>query len=570
MLSSVLESCHCMLLIWLFFAFQPKPAVAPGLGEGFWHTRGSQIVDASNNPVRIAGINWYGFESAQQAPGGLDTQDYRTILQTIHRSGYNAIRIPLSNQMVETPIVPTAIRYTGRDGEINTALKGLNSLQVLDKIIAYAGEQGLKVILDNHRSEAGDGAELSGLWFTQGYPESAWIVDWQMLARRYANDPTVLGFDLRNEPHNAASNGACWSCGGANDWHLAAQRAGNAVLSINPRLLIFVEGVDMFDNDFYWWGGNLEGVHSAPVKLSVPNQLVYSAHDYGPTESGQSWFTPEMSPKSLSAVWMRHWGYISQQGIAPVWLGEFGADAASTANPATPPTAAEALESRWFQALVQFLNTQPRINWTYWAANATDHYGMMSSAYDNIKDSSRQDALTSLQFPLRIGLKPTGKASSQSSTRNHVGGITIIEPAYAATAPQSAPLATSLATPPAPAVAPANTPAPTVDSDLRCHISYTDLNDWKSGFTSGIVIHNTGASPIDGWTLSWTFDGNQKISQIWNARYAVEGSTITLTNESWNATIAPNGEQAGIGFNADYTTQNHIPNRFYLNGTLCK
>ena len=39
-----------------------------------------------------------------------------------------------------------------------TDLKGLNSLQVLDKIIAYAGQVGLKVILDDHRSEAGESA----------------------------------------------------------------------------------------------------------------------------------------------------------------------------------------------------------------------------------------------------------------------------------------------------------------------------------------------------------------------------------------------------------------------------
>ncbi len=38
--------------------------------------------------------------------------------------------------------------------------------------------------------------------------------------------------------------GACGDCGGTYDWHLAAQRAGNAVLAVNPHLLIFVEGID--------------------------------------------------------------------------------------------------------------------------------------------------------------------------------------------------------------------------------------------------------------------------------------------------------------------------------------
>src|SRR5581483_1297070 len=36
-------------------------AAAAGVGAGYWHTSGNQILDSSGNPVRIAGINWYGF-----------------------------------------------------------------------------------------------------------------------------------------------------------------------------------------------------------------------------------------------------------------------------------------------------------------------------------------------------------------------------------------------------------------------------------------------------------------------------------------------------------------------------
>jgi aryl-phospho-beta-D-glucosidase BglC (GH1 family) len=83
---------------------------------------------------------------------------------------------------------------------INADLRGLNSLQVLDRIVAYAGSIGLKIILDHHRSEAGNSAEANGLWYTAAYPESAWIADWVALARRYAGNATVIGFDLHNEP----------------------------------------------------------------------------------------------------------------------------------------------------------------------------------------------------------------------------------------------------------------------------------------------------------------------------------------------------------------------------------
>ena len=506
----------------------------PGLGDGFWHTHGNQILDSANRPVRIAGINWYGFEGNAAVPGGLGQQDYRTIIQTIHHSGYNTIRIPFSNQMVESPTIPTEIKFTNHSGTpINVDLKGLNSLQILDKIIAYAGEQGLKVILDNHRSEAGDGTGLSGLWFTQGYQEPAWIADWQMLARRYASDPTVLGMDLRNEPHNAAANGACWGCGGANDWRLGAERAGNAILAINPHLLIFVEGVDAYENDFYWWGGNLEGVRTSPVRLAVANQLVYSAHDYGPIESGQPWFTPTMTDASLNAVWAKHWAYISQENIAPVWLGEFGVSIAASPD---NPTIAEAMEAKWFQSIIQFLHDNPPVGWTYWPLNGSDRYGLLNANYDDIKDSGRQNALSTIQFPLGIGLRSSSQTTQTAST------------------------------PPPSSALGAN---PAAD-ETQCRVTYTNSKDWKTGFSAALVIRNTGAAPITGWQLSWTWDGTQKIDQLWSARYAQIGPTITVINETWNAVIPPAGELTGIGFNATYSGQNHAPTKFYLNGTLCK
>ena len=158
----------------------------------------------------LPGVNWSGFETRRGVPGGLMLQDYREILRTIKDQGYNTVRLPLSNEMLESPVIPSEIAYTADGESINGDLRGLNSLQILDRIVAAAGSAGLKIILDNHRSEAGDSAEANGLWYTASYPEAAWIGDWVMLAKRFHQDATVIGMDLRNEPHNASSTGACW------------------------------------------------------------------------------------------------------------------------------------------------------------------------------------------------------------------------------------------------------------------------------------------------------------------------------------------------------------------------
>src|SRR5271157_5616432 len=137
-------------------------------GAGYWHTSGSKIVDANGVTVRLAGINWYGAETPDYLVHGLWAQDYKTVLNTIKSLGYNVIRIPFSNQLVESNPVPTNYTSYVNGGVVNSQLVGQTALQDLDTIIAYAGSIGLRVILDNHRSEAGETNEASGLWYTRG------------------------------------------------------------------------------------------------------------------------------------------------------------------------------------------------------------------------------------------------------------------------------------------------------------------------------------------------------------------------------------------------------------------
>jgi endoglucanase len=228
-------------------------------GAGYWHTSGRQILDAAGQPVRIAGGNWFGFETDIHVVHGLWARDYKSMIDQMKSLGYNTIRMPYSDDILKPGTMPGSINHDGK----NTDLRGLTSLQVLDRIVAYAGQAGLKIVLDRHRPDA---AGQSALWYTASVPESTWIANLKSLAARYKGNPTVVGIDLHNEPHDPA----CWGCGDtARDWRLAAQRAGNAVLSVNPELLIMVEGVQSHNGVNGWWGGNLMGVAQYPVQLDV-------------------------------------------------------------------------------------------------------------------------------------------------------------------------------------------------------------------------------------------------------------------------------------------------------------
>ena len=502
---------------------------ASGAGAGYWHTSGNQILDSNGSPVRIAGVNWYGFETPDEIAHGLWAQDYHTIIGDIKNLGYNTIRIPFSDQMAETPIVPQNLSFYNT-GPINTDLKGLNSLQILDKIIAYAGQEGLKVILDDHRSEAGESAEQNGLWYTSAYPSSAWVNDWVTLAKRYAGNPTVVGFDLRNEPHTPAGDtyaqGATWGTGDpATDVRLAYEQAGNAILAVDPGALIFCEGIGENPTasggiNSTWWGGDLALAGQYPVTLSSPGHVVYSAHDYGPSLFQQTWFNSSTTPASLDAVWNANWGYLYSQGTAPVWVGEFGTDnTASDVQSSTPGS-----QGQWFSSLVSYLAADPWMGWTYWALNGEDPYDLLDGSYDPTPVSAaKQSLLASIQFPL-----PGAGTGSPSPT-----------------------------------------PAPTSSSPaLACSAAYTVVNSWSGGFQAQIVLTDTGTAPIDGWTLTWTFPGDQRIGSLWNATYTQSGEQVAAAAEPYNATIAPSGTVT-IGFTGTFTASDSSPTTFVVNGTTC-
>ncbi|HEY1256187.1 MAG TPA: cellulase family glycosylhydrolase [Terracidiphilus sp.] len=419
-------------------------------GAGYWHTSGSKILDSNGDEVRMAGINWYGFETPDYIVHGLWAQDYHTVLNTIKSLGYNVIRIPFSNELVESNPVPSNYTTYADGGPVNQALYGQTALADLDTIVSYAGSIGLRVILDNHRSEAGETNEANGLWYTSAYPQSNWIADWETMATRYSaskftfnGNPTVIGFDLRNEPHlsgSGATTGSCWtgdtSTNGcpvtltSQNWPVAAEAAGNAVLAINPKLLIFVEGNDCYSGVCGWQGGNLIGVANYPVKLNVANQLVYSAHDYGPNLYQQTWFNGSTTAANLDATWNKYWGYISADGTAPVWLGEFGTDNTSTDIENTAPGS----QGQWFESLVGYLQNNPSINWTYWALNGEDTYGLLDGSYDATPGSAlKQSELESIQFPLGgtpsqgFAIKSSVSALSVAQGGNGTATITITD-----------------------------------------------------------------------------------------------------------------------------------------------
>ena len=348
-----------------------------------------KLVASDGHEVRLTGVNWFGLETPNFAPHGLWARNWRDMLDQVIAAGFNAIRLPFSNQALEVGSLANSI-----DTQKNPDLQGLNGMQVMDRIVEGAGRRGLAIVLDRHRPSADAQSEL---WYTDRVSEAQWIDDWTMLARRYRAQPAVVAADLHNEPHGAAT----WGDGNARtDWRIAAERAGNAILGVNPDWLIVVEGIERVGTDASWWGGNLAAAREHPVRLARPDKLVYSAHDYGPGVYPQPWFAAVDYPRNLAAIWRRHWAYLPAEGIAPLLLGEFGGRSRG-------PDA----EGTWQRSLVDFLKVSG-LSYTYWSWNpdSSDTGGILKDDWSTI-DRSKLDVLSSYQWP-RLGqamVQPAGE-----------------------------------------------------------------------------------------------------------------------------------------------------------------
>lgn len=327
------------------------------LPEGFLSTKGSQIVDAKGNPVRIASIGWPGNDKpAGSALKGLWAAGYKTILDSIKQDGFNTVRVAWSNVSWPVPPEPGNV-----DWSKNPDLKGLTTLQIFQKVVDYAGQIGLKIIFDHHTDDGGGGQQPNGLWIDKGpgtdgtdgaghigtVDAAKFKQDWLTFAKTFAGNSTVIGFDIDNEPTSVGN--ISWGQGGPTDILAMYEDVGNAIQTLNPDVLIIMEPPQEYKPPAASLGmdpnvsapeGDLTAVAYKPLVLNVPNKVVYSVHEY-PTEI-TDWPT-DFGPGYITQM-NKTWGYLVTRNIAPVWIGEMGSSMTSANSKA------------WAATLLQYIN----------------------------------------------------------------------------------------------------------------------------------------------------------------------------------------------------------------------
>ncbi|MDQ0407399.1 glycoside hydrolase family 48 protein [Streptomyces sp. NPDC000349] len=102
---------------------------------------------------------------------------------------------------------------------------------------------------------------------------------------------------------------------------------------------------------------------------------------------------------------------------------------------------------------------------------------------------------------------------------------------------------------------------------LQCSVDYR-TNDWGSGFTAELTLTNRGTDAIDGWTLTYAYAGDQKLSNGWNGTWSQSGRNVTVRSASYNGRVAA-GAAVTTGGQFTYSGTNTAPTNFAVNGTSC-
>ena len=425
-----------------------KAAAADDTNDDWLHCEGSRIFDMNGNEVWLTGANWFGMNCTENAPHGLYAVDLDYMLDNVSSHGINIIRFPISTELLLSwmdgnplPVSSVTASYNppqdviGEDGTVTKAgtygdtnrdlvesdgktLK--NSMDIFDVIMKKCKQYGIKALIDVHSPASHNSGHNYTLWYYQEGAEDAGNMavghfskkqitwdDWKdsitWLAKKYANDDTIVAYDLKNEPHGKRgySGNECpnmiakWDDStDKNNWKYSAEECAKSILKVNPHALILIEGIEqspMFDMGYdwdtpdqwisqptdkpkwygAWWGGNLRGVKNLPV-LPNSTQIVYSPHDYGPSVYAQTWFDKNFTTDTLlDDYWRDTWAYINEDDIAPLLIGEWGGKM-------------ETQNKKWMELLRDYMINN-HINHTFWCLNPNsgDTEGLLDTQFKN-------------------------------------------------------------------------------------------------------------------------------------------------------------------------------------------
>ncbi len=349
-----------------------------GGGGGTVYSTGGGKLFVNGAELKLFGLNWFGAETTDRIVHGTWTgRQIAAFMADFKTKGFNALRLPLSPQSINHGFTIATQPWAGEDG---AALNGVDGRTALEYTLGKARDAGLYVLLDFHTCNPTQlGAGLPGGPIScSGYSLQNWLADMATLGSLSLTFTNVVGVDLTNEPHALT-----WS-----QWASLASQGGQAVLSVNPNVTIWVEGVGNASANGGFganWGGNLFEATALP---GIPsNRLVFSPHAYGPSVAVLDYFSAPDYPANMPNVWNTLFGHLTTQGFTVI-AGEFGGRYTTSAQ--------KNMNDRlWQDSFVDYLIARGTKSSFYWAVNPNS--GDTGGVYQDDWMTWIQDKVTLLQ-----------------------------------------------------------------------------------------------------------------------------------------------------------------------------
>lgn len=259
----LLAACMCGILL-TACRKKDKEEEPTALQRTFVHTSGTDIIDASGNKLYLRGV---AFGNEVWTDSELPTTHHGEIdYQRVHEMGMNAVRFYMNYKTFEDDASPYTYKQIGWDW--------------IDQNIRWAKKNNVYLILNMHVPQGGfqSNGDGGGLW-TNPENQARLKALWFNIAKRYADEPTIAGYDLLNEPVVTSS---------ISQWADFAQDIIDTIRTVNSNQMIFVERVNAVGDN---WATN-DDMNFFDLK---GDNLVYEFHFYLPmefTHQGASWINP--------------------------------------------------------------------------------------------------------------------------------------------------------------------------------------------------------------------------------------------------------------------------------------
>jgi endoglucanase len=491
------------------------------------YTTQNNKIFRNNQEIQLKGISWFGAEGKNALiPHGIWARSYVDIIKQIKSLGFNSVRLPFCPAVLKN-------NTTGYiELRTNPNLEGKKSLDVLDIIMDEMRKQELYVLLDHHRPDC---ETISELWYTDTYSEKDWIADLKFVAKRYRTNPYFMGLDIKNEPHGKST----WSkTSPKTDWNKAAERAGQAILAVNPNILIFVEGIgenrvngvlDCEAEYSKWWGGNLSPIACYPIdKNYIPaKKLVLSPHAYGPDVYYQGYFDNDIQ-SFMPQVWDKHFSFAIDKGYT-LAIGEFGGRYEVGSK-----------DRIWQNTFIDYLINKKICSSYFWTLNpeSGDTGGILNDDWLTV-NTDKYNNLRRLHLACDELLKKpnTSSSSSASKSSSSINSSSLSQSSSVSSASSSSLSSVSNSSSQSSSSAP----------NSKVKVDYYEFASWEGTKSCGkFVMKNTTNESIKNWKVK--FLGKIKILTKWNLDLNQDdNSNIAKPSENWNKTIKPQ-EYTEFGF----------------------